>query len=218
MESSPFIPSPPNSMLTNDSYFVPQICTDTTSQLPELDLHAIYRSQRSRPYPQPILMSSKGSINLSNVSPAESSAPLPIPHPATPIPPAMLPRTTQTILATNDDIDAALLRSIANRLLTTIASRETDMAMQHHRFTERIKGLEDRILEYKETFERAPEGYILNDGRVPHFRIPCGGGLSRPAKWIKLNDDGTVSGFADTDGPKSNPHVADLYAQPDDQY
>jgi len=130
----------------------------------------------------------------------------------------MSPRTTQTILATNDDLDAVLLRSIANGLLTTIANRETDMAMQHHRFTDRLKGLEDRILEYEQTFERAPDGYILNDGRVPHFRIPCGHRLSRPAKWIKLNDDGTVSGFADTDGPKSNPHIADLYAQPDDQY
>jgi len=130
----------------------------------------------------------------------------------------MSPRTTQTILATNDDLDSVLLRSIANGLLTTITNRETDTAMQFHCFTERIKGLEDRILEYEETFERAPEGYILNDGRIPHFRIPCGNGLSRPAKWIKLNDDGTVSGFADTDGPKSNPHIADLYAQADDQY
>jgi len=130
----------------------------------------------------------------------------------------MSPRTTQTILANNDDLDAVLLRSIANGLLTTIANRKTDAAMQHHRFTERIKGLEDRILKYEETFERAPEGYILNDGRVPHFRIPCGNGLSRLVKWIKLNDDGTVSGFSDTDGPKSNPHIAELYAQPDDQY
>src|SRR5882672_7690076 len=203
MESPPFIPSPPSSMSSNDLYFVPQICTNTMPQPPELDLCTIYRSQRSRPYPRPILMSSSGSINLSNVSPAESSVPLPIPRPATPAPPAMSPRTTQTILATNDDLDAVLLQSIANGLLTTIAARETDMAMQHHRFTERIKGLEERILEYEQTFERAPDGYILNDGRVPHFRIPCGNGLSRPAKWIKLNDDGTVSGFADTDGPKS---------------
>src|SRR6266850_5840976 len=148
MESPPFIPSPPSSTSSNDSYFIPQICTDTTFQPPELDLRVIYRSQRSRPYPRPVLMSSSGSINLSNVSPAESSAPLPIPCPATPAPPAMSPRTTQTILATNDDIDAVLLHSIVNGLLTTIANRETDTAMQFHRFTERIKGLEDRILEY----------------------------------------------------------------------
>ena len=130
----------------------------------------------------------------------------------------MSPRTIQSTLAANNDIDAVLLRTIANGLLTTIANRETDTAMQHHRFTEQIKGLQDRILEYEETFKRAPEGYILNNGRVPHFHIPCGHGLSHPAKWIKLNDDGTVLGFADMDGPKSNPHIADLYAQPDDQY
>src|SRR6266850_1050072 len=218
MESPPFIPSPPSPKSSNDSYFIPQTYTDTVSQSPELDLRAIYQSQRSRPYPRPILMLSSRSINLSNVSPAESSAPLPIPRPATPAPPAMSPRTTQSTLAANDNIDAVLLCSIANRLLTTIANHETDAAMQFHRLTERIKGLEDQILKYEETFEWAPEGYILNDGRVPHFRIPCGNRLSRPAKWIKLNDDGTVSGFADTDGPKSNPHITDLYAQPDNQY
>src|SRR6267142_2859854 len=218
MESPPFIPSPPSLTSSNDSYFAPQICTNSMFQPPELDLRRIYRSQRSRPYPRPAPMSSAGSINLSNVSPTESSVPLPIPRPVTPILPAISPRTTQTILATNDDLDAVVLRSIANGLLTTIACRETDAAMQHHRFSERIKGLENRILEYEETFERAPEGYILNDGHVPHFRIPCGHGLSRPAKWIKLNDDGTVSGYADTDGPKSNPHIANLYAQADDQY
>src|SRR6266850_2483766 len=163
-------------------------------------------------------MSSNGSINLSNVSPAESSAPLPIPRPATPIPPAMSPRMIQSTLAANNNIDATLLRAIANGLLTTIANCETDTVMQFHRFTEQVKGLQDRILKYKETFERAPEGYTLNNGRVPHFCIPCGHRLSRPAKWIKLNDDRTVSGFADTDGPKSDPHIIDLYAQPDDQY
>src|SRR6267142_6481221 len=141
MESPPFIPSPPSSTSSSDLYFVPQIYTDTMSQPPELDLRTIYWSQRSRPYPRPVLMSSNGSINLSNVSPTESSAPLPIPHPATPILPAMSPRTIQSTLAANNDIDAVLLRTIANGLLTTIANRETDTAMQFHHFTEQIKGL-----------------------------------------------------------------------------
>src|SRR5882672_4445181 len=218
MESPPFIPSPPSSTSSNDSYFAPQICTNSTLQPPELDLRRVYRSQRSRPYPRPVPMSSATSINLSNVSPAESLAPLPIPRPATPLPPAMSPRTIRSTLAANDNIDAVLLRTITNGLLTTIANRETDTTMQFHRFTEQIKGLQDRILQYEETFKRAPEGYILNNGRIPHFHIPCGNGLSRLAKWIKLNDDGTVLGFADTNGPKSNLHIADLYAQADDQY
>jgi len=130
----------------------------------------------------------------------------------------MSPRTIQSTLAANNDIDVVLLHTIVNGLLTTITNHETDTAMQHHRFMEQIKGLQDRILEYKETFERAPEGYILNDRRIPHFHIPCGHGLSCPAKWIKLNDNGTASGFADTNSPKSMPHITDLYTQPDNQY
>jgi len=130
----------------------------------------------------------------------------------------MSPRTIQSTLAANNDIDTVLLCTIANGLLTTIANCETDTAMQFHRFTKQIKGLQDRILQYKETFEWAPEGYTLNDNRIPHFHIPCSHRLSRPAKWIKLNDDGTVSGFVDTDGPKSDLHVIDLYAKPYDQY
>jgi len=130
----------------------------------------------------------------------------------------MSPCTTQSTLEANDNIDAGLLRTIANGLLTMIANWETDMAMQYQQFRDQIQGLQDRIMEYEETFERAPEGYTLNDGRIPHFRIPCGNRLSHPAKWIKLNDDGMASGFANMDGPKSMPHITDLYAQPDDQY
>jgi len=163
-------------------------------------------------------MSSNASINLSNVSPAESSIPLPIPRLATPAPPAMLPRTTQNTLAANPDIDNDLLQTIANGLLTTIANQETDTAIQYQRFNDQIRGLQERILQYEETFEHPPEGYVANDNQVPHFRIPCSHGLSRPAKWIKLNNDGTISGYTDTNSPSSSPHIIDLYAQPDDQY
>ena len=124
----------------------------------------------------------------------------------------MSPRTTQATLTTNVDIDADLLCTIANGLLTTIANRKTDTAMQYRQFTDQIQGLQDHILEYEQTFEQAPKGYMLNDRRIPHFCIPCGNGLSRLAKWVKLNNDGTVSGFADTDGPKSELHIINLYA------
>src|SRR6266850_1509033 len=162
-------------------------------------------------------MSSNESINLSNVSPAESLVPLPIPHPVTLAAPVMSPRTTQSTLATNANIDAELLCTIANGLLTTITNRETNTAMQYRRFIEQIQSLQDRILHYEETFERAPEGYTLNDGCIPHFRIPRGDGLSCPAKWIKLNDDSTALGYANTNGPNTMPHIIDLYVQPDDQ-
>jgi len=65
-------------------------------------------------------------------------------------------------------------------------------------------------MEYEETFKQAPEGYTLNNGHIPHFHIPCGNGLSCPAKWIKLNNNGTALGFTNTDGPKSMPHIINL--------
>jgi len=65
----------------------------------------------------------------------------------------MSPRTIQSTLATNNDIDAVLLHTIANGLLTTIANCKTDTVMQFHRFTEQVRGLQDRILAYEETFE-----------------------------------------------------------------
>src|SRR6266850_6269406 len=156
MESPPFIPSPPSLTSSNDSYFTPQTYTDIKSQSSELDLRAIYQSQRSRPYPQPVLMSSSGSINLSNVSPAESSVPLLIPRLVTLAPPAMSPRTIQSTLAANDDIDAVLLRTIANGLLTTIANCETDTAMQFHRFTEQIRGLHVTLTDCFSHIQRVP--------------------------------------------------------------
>src|SRR6267142_4014481 len=96
-------------------------------------------------------MLSNVSINLSNVSPVESSAPLPIPHLPTPRLPAMLLRTTQSTLTTNPNIDNELLRTIANGLLTTIANRKTDTAMQYWQFMDQIQGLQEHILQYKET-------------------------------------------------------------------
>src|SRR6266850_1862255 len=218
MESPPFIPSPPSLTSSNDLYFIPQICTNTTTSLPELDLHTIYRSQRSCPYPRPIQMSSNRSINLFNVSPAESLVPLPIPHPLTLHPPAMSPRTMQSTLEANPEINTGLLCTITNGLLTTIANHETDAAIQYQHFTNQIKLLQDCILHYEETFERAPEGYILNDGHVPHFCIPCGNRLSCPAKWIKLNDNGTVSGYLSNNRPSSSPFTIDLYVESNNQY
>ena len=90
--------------------------------------------------------------------------------------------------------------------------------MQYRWFTKQIQGLQEHILQYKETFKWAPEGYTINDGRIPHFHIPCGHRLSCLAKWIKLNNDGTALGYADTDGPSTLPHIIDLYAEADNQY
>src|SRR6266850_3421592 len=211
MESPPFIPHSPSTMSSNESYFTPQICANTEPSSLEVDLCTIYQSQRSRPYPQPDQMSSNASINLSNVLPAESLAPLPIPQPLMLAPLAMLPCTVHITLQNNPNINTVLLQMIANGLLSMIAKQETKATMNHHHFMEQVKGLQEWVLHYEETFECTPEGYILNDSHVPHFHIPVGNGLHHLAKWIKLNEDGTVLGYADIDSTSSQPHTSSTY-------
>ena len=204
----------PSSSDTLDSYFLPQTVRATvcTSGL------VIYRplqAPSSRAHSS--TMSSNASVNLSNNSPAESHAPLPIPPPASP-PPAVSPRTVQSTLASHEDLHPDILRAICNGLLSTIAKRETETALTNQLHAERVLLLQRKVLQYEETFNTAPEGYVVNDGLVPNFRIPVGNGLSRPAKWVKINDDGTASGFCDNNGPNDLPHITELYAAPDPKY
>jgi hypothetical protein len=64
-------------------------------------------------------------------------------------------------------------------------------------------------------FNKPPMGYVVNDRKVSDFHIPIGGGLYQEAKWIQLNDNGTVSGYLSTQGPNEQPHIIDLYVAPD---
>jgi hypothetical protein len=151
-------------------------------------------------------MSSNALLNMSNESPML----LPLQHAGTPTIPAMLLRTVATTLQVNDDINAALLQQIANGLLQTIANRETKTAIATRQYKDQVHTLEQPILHYEDTFQEPPMGYVLNNNQVPHFHIPVGNGLYCPAKWIKLNNDGTVSSYADTQGPNEQPYVIDL--------
>jgi hypothetical protein len=83
------------------------------------------------------------------------------------------------------------------------------------RYEDRIHHLEQRVLHYEQTFNEPPTGYELNNGKVTNFQIPVGDGLYQEAKWIRLNDDGTVSGYHSTQGPNKQPYIIDLYATPD---
>jgi hypothetical protein len=71
------------------------------------------------------------------------------------------------------------------------------------------------VLHYEQTFNEPPEGYEVNDGKVANFHIPVSGGLYQETKWVRLNDDGTVSGYHGSQGPNERPYVIDLYATPD---
>jgi hypothetical protein len=159
-------------------------------------------------------MSSIGSYNASNESPDE--APIQLPprlNSSTPMP--LSPRTVHTTLQTNTNIDNTMLRTIANSLLQTIADREASTSVATKRYEDRLHHLEQRVLHYEATFNHPPEGYEVNDGKVANFQIPVGDGLYQEAKWIRLNDNGTVSGYLTTHSPNQQPFTIDLYATPD---
>jgi hypothetical protein len=120
-----------------------------------------------------------------------------------------------TTLQTNTNIDNSMLHTIANGLLQTIADREASTSMATKRYEDRVHHLEQRVLHYEQTFNEPPMGYEVNDGKVSNFHIPVGGGLYQEAKWIHLNDDGTVSSYHSTQGPNEQPYIIDLYAAPD---
>jgi hypothetical protein len=125
------------------------------------------------------------------------------------------PRTIRSTLNANSNIDNVMLRTIANGLLQTIADREASISVATKRYGDRLHHLEQKVLHYKETFNHPPPGYEVNNGKVANFQIPVGNGLYQEAKWVRLNDDGTVSGYHSTQGPNQQPYTIDLYASPD---
>jgi hypothetical protein len=81
-------------------------------------------------------------------------------------------------------------------------------------YKDRVHHLEQHVLHYKQTFNELPTGYELNYGKVSNFQIPVSGGLYQEAKWVRLNDNGTVSGYHSGQGPNEQPYIIDLYAAP----
>jgi hypothetical protein len=84
------------------------------------------------------------------------------------------------------------------------------------RLTSQVEGLEQRLQHYMDIFKKAPPGYVDNGDRFPAFAIPIAGlgGLSTPAKWIKLMDNGCVAGYSQDQGPLDLPTIADIYLSP----
>ncbi len=133
----------------------------------------------------------------------------------------MLPRSVRSAI-TSHDLPTDTYQSIINGLVVTseacthrfqqdLAAQEADHKKKLDDREETIEFLEARLVGYINTFSQPPEGYVEN-GRLTTFTIPCGGGLSNPAKWVKKLDDGRVAGYSAEDGPHDLPHVCKIYA------
>ncbi len=135
----------------------------------------------------------------------------------------MSPRSVRAAIASHD-LPADTYRSIINGLVVTskarthrynqdLAAQEADHKKKLDDCEETIEFLEAHLVGYIDTFSQPPEGYVEN-GRLTTFTIPCGGGLSNPAKWVKKLDDSRVAGYTAEDGPHDLPHVCEIYASP----
>ncbi len=135
----------------------------------------------------------------------------------------MSPRSVRAAIASHD-LPADTYRAIINGLVITsearthrhgqdLATQEADHKKKLDDREETIEFLEARLVGYIDTFSQPPAGYVEN-GRLPTFTIPVGGGLSNPAKWVKKLDDGRVAGYTAEDGPHNLPHVCEIYASP----
>jgi hypothetical protein len=127
----------------------------------------------------------------------------------------MSPSTIVTTLAAHPDLNMNILRAIANSLLSTIAQCKAQAASKMCHLREQIRGLHDHVEHYENQFKRPPDGYVANEGHIPHFYITLGNGVHCPAKWVKRLEDGRVTSYHEGQGPNESPYVIDLYAQAD---
>ena len=128
-------------------------------------------------------------------------------------PSPLSPRTTSNTLEAYDNIDAFLLRQICKGLLETIKQREDTRRVTEARLNNQINGLGKQVMDYQSTFDCPPDGYVEN----VHFHqlaVPIGHGLSRPVKWVKQLESGSVSCYTSMDGPHDSPHIFPIYASP----
>src|SRR6266446_224348 len=80
---------------------------------------------------------------------------------------------------------------------------------------EDLEFAQSHLLDYQETFVKAPDRYIANN-RLPTFTIPLGEGSDVPTKWIKQLNDGRIAGYSEHDGTGDLPYVKEIYAAPQD--
>ena len=139
-----------------------------------------------------------------------SPQPLPV---LKPIIDPISPRSIINQLHREKDIDLVTLRGICKSLVVTIRTREDRHNQEKKHFLERIKWLENCLAKHKETIQQCPKGYEENT-QYPGLKINIGIGLHHLVKWIKLLDEGTVTGFCDNDGLGSSSHILKIYAQP----
>jgi len=113
-----------------------------------------------------------------------------------------------------DEIGFIFVANIAKGLAATIEQHDQTHHLEKQQLQDHIRGMEDKIEHYENTFTHPPEGYVENNEHYPSLTIPIGNGLFWPAKWVKQLDSGQVAMLSTQDGPTSKPIITEVYASP----
>ena len=144
---------------------------------------------------------------------SRSRSPIPIPSRHTVADNPISPRSAANILDSGTYLDPDTLQGITKALLKTIKQQETNHVAEVRELNARIARLEDLVKTHTDTFERCPEGYVLNT-KYPGLTINIGNSLQREVKWVKQLEQGTVACFTEDNGLRDTPHIVKIYTQP----
>ncbi len=135
------------------------------------------------------------------------------------------PQSVRNAIATTH-LEPPALHAIIDALVETSNSchqqyqRQVRAQNEEHKaaidkLEEDLEFAQSHLLDYQETFVKAPDGYVANN-RLPTFTIPLGEGSDVPAKWVKQLDDRRIAGYSEHDGTGDLPYVKEIYATPFD--
>jgi hypothetical protein len=120
-------------------------------------------------------------------------------------------RSVRTILAANPDLDACVIRQIAEGLIQMLCSRQDSWNNEKQELETRNRSLEERVLLHEETLATPPEGYVINSNRV-QVGIPIGEGLTIQPLFVKQLPDGRIACLTPREGVEDMPYLVELYA------
>src|SRR6266403_243509 len=131
------------------------------------------------------------------------------------------PQSVRNAIATTN-LDPPALHTIIDALVETSNSRHQQYlhqaqteATEHKaaidKLEEDLEFTQSWLLDYQETFVKAPDGYVAND-RLPTFTIPLGEGSNVPAKWVKQLNDGCIARYSEHNGTGDLPYIKEIYA------
>src|SRR6266403_1290897 len=133
------------------------------------------------------------------------------------------PQSVRNAIATTN-LDPPTLHTIIDALVETSNSHHQQYQHQVHtqnkehkaaihKLEKDLEYAQSHLLNYQETFVKAPDRYVTNN-RLPTFSIPLSEGSDVPTKWIKQLDDGCITGYSEHDGTGDLPYIKEIYATP----